>query len=102
MTEWVEIVTEKAGEESVTKRVPKAWYENIRRVREINSYLTEEFMDVEGVTGVATTTGEEEVEGYALSQPVVYVEDEHVDKVPSEIDGIPIKTESPKGPIVLD
>jgi len=102
MTEWIEIETERGTDWSVTKRVPKARYEYNQRVDEVISSLKDKLRDVEEVTGVGKTPGEREIEGRQVFQPIVYVEDEYVNEIPSEIDGIPIETDSPQGPLVLD
>jgi len=102
MTEWIEIEIEGGPENPVTKRVPKAWYEYNQRVDEVVSSLKEELRDVEEVSAVGMTNGEKKIEGKNVSQPIVYVEDEYVNKIPSEIDGIPIGTDSPKGSLNFD
>jgi len=102
MTEWIEIEIEGGPKNLVTKRVPKAWYEYNQRVDEVASSLKDELRDVEEVTAVGKTNGERKIEGKKVSQPIVYVEDEYVNEIPSEIDGIPIETDSPKGPLNFD
>lgn len=81
------------------ENIPKEWQEHRRQVEEVKPRADEQFLEMPGVRSVAVTNSSESVKGMKRPQIKVKIDkghpqsDQTVEKVPADIEGIPIETE---------
>lgn len=81
------------GEEKVisTRKVPRRWYNQMKRARRVNNQLQNRFISVDGVLSVGVTALEENVAGRPRHGIEIKIEGESINpSIPRNAGGVPI------------
>lgn len=95
---FIEVPIVKRGDEILkTRRVPREWWEHVKRARRINAKYTDEASEESPITDVRTTLDTDTIGGRNKMKIVLGTEDGATLALPQSVQDVPVETGQPAG-----